>query len=467
MARLCSSEMGKSTPLLSDSFRECYEGFCRSADKEGEYKEQTVAELSAALPALSTAKAQVQAIRIPRRPMKIGAAATLAFAGLYATFSEHEYVASSRAIVSAYVLDVRAPIDGTISGLPSAAGVPVRAGDRLGRLEDPRVDKEHLASLRAEEMAARSEADGLLEERRALEMQRSGLLARADEHTVAIVSRLEQQVAGAQRVLAADRLAELEARTEMERGRQLHEQGILATAEFDKLLSAQRIAVERTGAEEAELRGIQAQAAAAGHGVLADPAANTDVAYSHQRADELAIRLAENARGVAVSSAHARQAEEQSRAEQTRTSLLDASDLRSPIDGMLWNLNAMDGERAATGDSVLTLVDCRRQFLLVQIPQERVPDVAVRGQARIRLAGEAIERIGTVLSVSPDAQKDVRHKLAMSPEPDQAGEFAMVRIGLDPEAEGGSGACYVGRTARVLIPTTPSNGLSRIMRRYF
>jgi hypothetical protein len=126
----------------------------------------------------------------------------------------------------------------------------------------------------------------------------------------------------------------------------------------------------------------------------------------------------------------------------------------------------MNGEHVGANDSVAQIVDCEQDFLLVEIPQERVPDVALSGQARFRLSGEAYERTGLVLSTNRDLPKEINRKLAALPERASGEQLATVLVAFNPNDK--QKDCTIGRTARVLVPTVKgSNLISRWFRHYF
>ncbi len=405
--------------------------------------------------------AGVRAFRIPRRPLKFFTAGSLALAGAYGILSEQQYVTSSNAIVSAYVLDIRTPIEGTVTALPHTPGGAVAAGDRLGHMENPLADHQHLDNLRTLEDVAQSTAQADAAESAQLALQQRALLGRASAHAQAVTARLSLAVAEAGSTLEAADAQWQQAQTELTRGHQLHDAGILPTADFDKLVSNEAIAHHKIEAQRSSLASLRAQTEAARGGLLAEPGTNNDVAYSRQRADELAIKLAETQRSLAAGRAQATQAHAAVAAEATRSSSLAAADLRSPIAGQVWQIQAIDGEVAALNTPVLSLVDCSRQFLLVEVPQDRLPDIAIGGIAQFKLTGESIERTGIVESATGDPQKETNQKFAAFPVQDTAEQLATVRVSLNETS------CTVGRTARVLLPTQPTNRLSRALRQYF
>lgn len=412
---------------------------------------------------LAEAGLKTRAFRIPRRPLKLVTAASLTLAGAYGILSEQQFVTSSNAVVSAYVLDIRTPAEGTVSTLPRTPGAPVAVGDLLGHISNPLADHQHLDNLRTLLATAEANTAADAAEVTALASQQHALLTRAQSHADAVTARLTLAVAEAESTLAAREDADREAATELDRGRKLHAAGILPTADFDRLVSTRAIAEHQLAAQRSVLASLRSQRASAAAGLLSEPGTNNDVAYSRQRADELSMKLAETQRSLAASRAEAAQAAAAVASENTRAGQLAAADLRSPIAGQIWQIEAMDGESAALNTPVLSLVDCSRQFLLVEVPQERMPDIALGGTARYKLTGESQEHTGLVQAVTGDPQKETNHKFAAFPLQDTAEQLATVRVTLAEPAA----TCTVGRTARVLLPTLPTNRLTRTLRQYF
>lgn len=431
----------------------------------------------ALIPAFDAVK--LRAFAVSRRAVKIAFAIALCSAGAFGIFSESTYISSSNAVVSAYEVDLRTPIDGTLSGLTASAGSFVQAGQILGKVDNPRSDRQHLDNLLTLESSALSTVNALTTEQELLRTQQNALLARSHLHSSAVATRLQQQSVEASRTLSGLKLALALAATELRRGEQLHDAGILADADFDRLRSAQLIAVEAVAAQQSNLTNLRAQAVDASHGLLSEAGDASDVSYSRQRADEIAIKLAETSSALAIALGQSNEAHLNVEAETVRVEMMRQSEIRSPIRGVLWKLNTTNGEHTLSGTSLFSLVDCNQQFLLAQVPQDRVPDIAVHREARIRLAGESEERTGTVLSVSGDVLKEPDAQLAALPFHESSQQMATVLIGLNTQlptagaknpirsTPSESSSCIVGRTARVLIPTFSTNLANRWIHDFF
>jgi multidrug resistance efflux pump len=413
---------------------------------------------------LSRGKPAFLTWRIPTRSLKIGVGVALLLVGGYSIFSEHQFIATSNAVVTAYVVLVRTPIEGTASGLPATVGMHVSEHTVIGHVTNPRVDQQHLQNLRDIEEQARSSTAAVSAERDALEAQRRALLARAHLHIQSVSTRLRLQTVEAESLLAARQSTLKEATLELNRSRLLHQASIVADADLDKMQAQYEVASHQLAAQQAGLSAVREEADAASHGVISEPGIN-DVAYSRQRADEIGMRLAEIDRTLLALKSQVSQAAHDVASEAKRADLIRETDLLSPRAGILWKLEAMNGEHLGVGDSVAQIVDCSQDFVLAEIPQEHVPEISVGGEARFKLTGESAERAGIVLSVSGDEQKAENQNLAAFPLQSADEQRATVRIGLSNLS--GRSDCIVGRTARVLLPTIRTNRISYWYRHYF
>ena len=132
---------------------------------------------------------------------------------------------------------------------------------------------------------------------------------------------------------------------------------------------------------------------------------------------------------------------------------------------MIWRLGASDAERLGAGDMAAELVDCNAPALLVAIPQDRFSDVKIGGLARYRLSGELNDRSGAVLSVAGQGNLSHSDHYAALPVA-ETGSTIMAQVAVKTP-EGGNEPCLIGRTARVLLPTTGGGLFDRISRRLF
>ena len=402
-----------------------------------------------------------------RKVAKIAAALALLGLGAYAALSESGFVAADSAVVTSYVLTVRAPIEGYVSGLGIKVGDTATTGAPIAWVEDPRVNDQRLVDLR--QLAARHRA-----EHRALEAQRASLtsmaaalrLREADHANVAsgyIAARMEE----AERQVAARSARAALAQRDLARRSSLGRDGFAAAADVDRLRAEAEVAEREVAAAQAGLAALRPQEQAARRGVFVESGSN-DVAYSAQRADEVALRTSEVERAIAFAAASEREAMARLASEERRVALLRSAELRVSTSGMVWKLPASNGERVATGDAVAEVVDCGEAFVIASVPQDQLPRLAVGAVARVRISGESADRVGRVLAVTGDERLGGDRNLALVPSSARSSN-GTTRISLEPSGTSVA-ECLVGRTARVLLPTVGNGnalvGLTRFFSRF-
>jgi multidrug resistance efflux pump len=388
----------------------------------------------------------------------MGSTAVVLAIGVYAVMANQIAIATDNAVVSAYSVALRTPIDGTVGGAPLRIGDKVANGQVLTEISNNRVDDQRLVDLREHLTRARAQLASFGDEQDGLESLRSELDHRSEAYIDASVARLAGSVAEAENSLASLADRRDEAGRALDRRASLSQNGFASTADLDKSQSDFASLSHDVAAQQGRLDSLRAQLAAAKAGVVSEPGSN-DVAYSRQRSDEIAIRLKDLAQQRAVTQADIDETAARLASEETRVAKLKSAPMVAPTRGIVWKIDASYGERVGAGATVAQIVDCNAAFVIAEVPQDRVPDIEVGSLAEYRLSGDTIKRHGRVLSVTGDATGGDRN-LAAIPF-DGKGLTATVRIAMEPSEE-----CFVGRTARVLLPSNGPGFLARLFNRF-
>jgi multidrug resistance efflux pump len=395
---------------------------------------------------------------VARRSAKIALASIVALAGMYAVLVQQRVVTSDEAIVSAYVAAVRTPIEGNVSGIALRVGSKVEQGRVIGHVENPRAFDQQLENLTFRQQEDHGAVSALGGEISELLRQKSELENRAEAHRTAVCARLERRLRQAAALLDAKRVASQQAGVELERSRNLREVGAVTEADFERRKSETEIAKCEQAAAEAELAELQAELDAARKGVLAEPGASADVPYSQQRIDEIRLRLAD----LHATRTNLVLRSDQTAADVTRqvkhSELMRSSAIIAPVTGTVWRLESTNGEHIATGDTLTEIVDSSHPFLLISIPQDRVPDIELGARVKFKLSGETQQRTGTVVSIAGLTGDDENRRFAAIPLPKSTKRMAGVRVRFDDMQ---SGESLVGRTARAVISANGRNLLSQ------
>jgi multidrug resistance efflux pump len=384
-----------------------------------------------------------------------GASAVLAL-GAYAVIADQMAIATDNAVVSAYSIALRAPIDGVIEAAPRRVGDPVSADVLLATINNTLVDDQRLVDLREQLSQSRSRLEANAVMRASLAAMRLDLQARSEAYMKASAARLQGAVTEAQNTLAAAKARRDEEQKVLARRSILAQGGAGSAADLEKAQSEFEATSAEAEAQQGRVDSLVAQLTAIDQGVVSEPGSN-DVAYSRQRADEIAIRLAELDHESALTRADIEETSARLASEQKRVEKLRTAPMIAPKSGVIWKLAASNGERVAAGETVAQIVDCNSAFLIARVPQNQVPYIGVNDEAEFRLSGDDTKRHGHVLTITGDTTDGDRN-LAAVPFVEK-GATATVRIAMDPI----DGQCLVGRTARVLIPWNGPGLFSRLL----
>jgi multidrug resistance efflux pump len=399
-------------------------------------------------------------IQLPwSRIVKFGGAIAVLALGAYAVISDQIAIATDNAVVSAYSIALRTPIDGVVGASPLRVGDRVNRDALLAEVSNNRVDNQRLVDLREHLTEARARLAATTSMKASLETIRTDLQERSEAYMKASASRLAGTAAEAQNALAALYTHREQAKRNLDRRSTLAQSGTASAADLDKARSEFEIVSAEAEAQRGRLESVFAQLAAVNNGVVSEPGSN-DVAYSRQRADEVAIRLAELDQQRALTFADIEETSARLASEQARIDKLQSASMIAPSSGMVWRLGASAGERVGVGETIAQIVDCDSAFIIARVPQNRVPEIEVGSEAEFRLSGDELKRHGRVLTVTGDATAGDRN-LAAVPF-DEKGSTATVRIAMDAI----DGQCFVGRTARVLLPSKGRGLISRLIGRF-
>jgi hypothetical protein len=233
------------------------------------------------------------------RLLKISIAGTLFVGALGGVLIGQGRVTADNAVVSAYVLSVRSPIQGQVSGLGLRVGDAVAGAALLAHVADDRVNDERLVELRSEQARITAERAAFEAQGKVLADLRSALAARSEEHRLATVAYAAATTEEAMAQLRG-RLLRLDlARRDMARKITLGRLGDAAMADVDRVTQDAGVAETEVVSQAAHHAYLRTRESAAAHGVFLDSGSN-DVSYSAQRIDEIDLRIADITRAAAV-----------------------------------------------------------------------------------------------------------------------------------------------------------------------
>jgi len=348
---------------------------------------------------------------------------------------------STEASVNAPLIRITAPIDGRVAALP-AVGTAFGFPETISPVE-PSTDTGALGDLMSEADLADSAHALANRQLRELDAERARLRTRVATFSEAAVERSSAALAGAQAEAAACRTTALEKQQALVRAERLAATGFVSAAGLERARSAAAEAQSACRAAEARARAAGIEATTARDGVFLAADTYNDAPYSSQQLDRLLIQRQLVETQAAAAAERAEEAHRRLAAARARLTYT------APPGSVVATHHASSGATIRAGEPVLDLIDCRRRFLEVALPERKASVVDRTSDVRIRLLGSSdwLEgRVERIRGATARRSDPLLAGAALRADPSEL----TVEISLPP-ARGAVGArrCDVGRTAEV------------------
>jgi multidrug resistance efflux pump len=191
---------------------------------------------------------------------------------------------------------------------------------------------------------------------------------------------------------------------------------------------------------------------------------SSDVPYSQQQRDRLALRRQELETESLQQTSIAKQIATEVAEEQSRLERIGHSDVVLPTDHVVWSVLASPGSTVTEGQTIFDLADCTHRFVVVDLPEREFEQIKPNAPAEVRLIGGDEWRRGKVRQViGSAARSDDRLLAAQVPHPTSSSIAVEVELVQDAEAEH-SGFCNIGRLAEVRFQRSGLGFVDRMLK---
>jgi multidrug resistance efflux pump len=350
---------------------------------------------------------------------------------------------STQAAINAPLIRLTATADGTVAELP--AGGRYFAQPTEIKLLNLSQDTGEVADLKAKAEFAAAEMDLARRQLAELDGQRTHLVQRAALFTRATSASLgdaRDTLVAELRGCEADRTAQFSAR---ERARRLAAQGFISAAGVEKAEALAELTDNNCKSAAARLRAVEVQRSAAHAGVFIGDSYN-DAPYAVQQSDRLLLQRQVVEKTLSDATAQYNQA---------RLRLKDAlarASYRAPAGTLVWSQNSSSGAAIRAGEPVLDLVDCRRRFVQVALPERKAEAIRPGSHADVRLIGGSDWVQGEVVNIMGGAGRKETALFAADPDAGSGAREISIQVALprqDPDKVSAGRKCDVGRLAEV------------------
>ena len=316
---------------------------------------------------------------------------------------------SDRAVVDAPVTLLTAPIEGEIDSLTARAGYPVEAGAALARISNVRLDRgtlilleEKAGDAREKLEATRGKRNSDLEYLASLDSVIAGqtdqLKAQFQSQIIELRARLaaSDSMSGEKKALVdrqTDMVARNAASMDMLRPTTQQYSAALHTADAEKAKLNQKIAQL-----DALQKGVHVGDDLIAIGSLVQKRRDIDLDAKRMEIEdkELSAVLVEKQRLIDT--------------EKKRLAALSEADVRAPNQGKILNVGAAPGRHVNAGDSVASLVDCDKRFVVAIFSYRQGESMKVG--TRVRVDGASFGP-GIVTAVLPKTSDKIDERFAV------------------------------------------------------
>ena len=350
---------------------------------------------------------------------------------------------STQAAINAPLIRLTAAADGTVANLPANGHYFDKATGI--HLLDLSQDTGEVAELKAQAEMAQTEM--ALSERQLAELNGQGqrLEQRATLFSGAMATRLTADRDSAQADLAGCQAERAEQAANLARTRVLAARGFISPAGVQKAEAAASLKSSNCSSAAARLRAIQVTRSAAEAGVFIGDSYN-DAPYAVQQGDRLLLQKQAVEKTLSDATARYRQASLRLK------DALARAGYRAPAGTLVWAAAASPGAAIRAGEPVLDLIDCRRRFVQVALPERKAEVIGPGTPADVRMIGSDQWLKGQVVNITGAAGRRKEELLAASTYSLPEDREILVDVALpapEPRRVDAARKCDVGRLAEV------------------
>jgi multidrug resistance efflux pump len=363
---------------------------------------------------------------------------------------------SVEAIVNARTLTLRAPIDGTVSSVPTelAVGATFPSGTALLRITNSRADRTRFDDLRRLEERTKIETAGLKTRLDSVEQMHGEFVAQTQLFQRGRIAQLEARVEESKSNLAAANTRQQETAAVLERALELGVNGYQPKAVLQKVRRDDEIAKQDARAIEHRIKGIMVELESARSGSFLGDSYN-DRPRSSQRADELQQHIIELSSQLAEKQSTLLQLQNEINVERDRLQLNSDASVLAPSSSTVWELLTASGEHVQRGQDLMRLLDCNAALVTAVVSEAVYNRLQIGSAASFRLRDGYVAMPGRVVNLTGVASAAANYAIAPSSLLKEQYRVAVEVPDLRNDGQG----CNLGRTGQVVFA---NRGLSPI-----
>jgi multidrug resistance efflux pump len=366
---------------------------------------------------------------------------------------------SVEAIVNARTLTLRAPIDGTVSSVPTelAVGATFPSGTALLRISNSRADRTRFDDLRRLEERTKIETAGLKTRLDSIEQMHGEFVAQTQLFQIGRIAQLEARIEESKSNLAAAATRQEETAAVLKRALELDTKGFQPKALLEKVRRDDQIAKQDVRSIENRIKGIMVELESARSGSFLGDSYN-DRPRSSQRADELQQQIIELSSQLTEKQSTLLELQQEINVERDRLQLNSDASVLAPSSSKVWELLTASGEHVQRGQELMRLLDCNAALVTAVVSEAVYNRLQIGSAASFRLRDGYVAMPGRVVNLTGVASAAANYAIAPSSLLKEQYRVAVEVPDLRNDGQG----CNLGRTGQVVFtnqspsPITPA-----------
>jgi multidrug resistance efflux pump len=308
---------------------------------------------------------------------------------------------SAEAVVNARIVTIRAPIEGEVmmSLGGTDIGSPFRADQNILTIRNPRADTAHLSNLLRERDQLKTNIAALEAKNRFLQISLEELTAQQERFRLGRIAQLDQRVREADADIASAEAQYAVASEALKRATVLRKTDAVSQAFFDKADGDARVAKQGILAQVEHKKGVLVELDAAKKGTFVGDSYN-DTPQSAQRKMEVTLELSDVEARLGGSQIQLAAIQSAIMTEQERQNEMSEAQIRSTVNGRVWEMLTAPGEHVNAGQDLLKLLDCGSAIVTASVSETAYERLTIGQPATFTPRDGGPELTGIVVSLN-------------------------------------------------------------------
>jgi multidrug resistance efflux pump len=357
---------------------------------------------------------------------------------------------SSEAVVNARIVTLRAPIEGevTMAHAGTDIGTAFNLDQSILAIDNPRADTSHLAALTQQRGQLTTSIAALEAKKRLLESNLVELSAQQERFRLGRIEQIEQRTREADADIAAAEAQYSVAADALKRAKWLKNTDAVSQAFLDKAQGDARVTEQAIRAQTERKKGILVELTAAKKGTFVGDSYN-DTPQSAQHKMQISLELSDVEARLAGNRAELAATDDAIDKETKRQGELARADIRSTVNGRVWEMLTAPGEHVNIGQDLVKMIDCGSAMVTASVSATAYERLSIGQAATFTPRDGGPELKGTIVGLNGLSAVNSNTAIqasALSREPYHVTlKFPDLSKGFD---------CRVGRSGLVKFDTT-------------